>query len=322
MESSTRDEKLERGIQMRDKMGRFTSKSTPWNKGINTEQYHQAVLFKNFRDFMRLNHCIVCRVCGAPLRRITHTHLKFHNLTVKKYREIYPNAPLMSEEEKQRISDRMIKLGDKNWCKKPEVRKKNSQSLKEWFSNKENHPLYGKHRTPETIKKISKSRTNVPSHRKGMTYEQEYGKRRANEIIQKIKDNMPDMSGKNSPLYGTRNYPKPYLVEELGHVVRSSWEERVLLGFKKRGIKTLGYEPRTFEFIENGRETTYTPDTILEDGTLVEVKGPVFYRTIERLRAFKEQYPDKKLWIITGDQGEERLTEECYDKLTRVEEFM
>lgn len=307
---------------MRNDKGQFIEGSEPWNKGITGEELNLAILFKRFRDFQNLKGSIRCKVCGRAFHRITLTHLEKHGLTMKEYRKRYPEAPYISEVEREKHSRMMLELGDDNWAKLPEVRDKNSKALKLLFSDKTNHPMYGKHHTPATIRKISEANTGVPSHRKGKTYEEEYGSERAKEIIQKIKNSMPDLTGENSPLFGVISYPKSYFAEGLGHMVRSSWEERVLMGFKRRGIEYIGYEPKRFEFMFKGTKTSYTPDTILGDGTIVEIKGPVFEETIERLRAFREQYPEKKIWIITGSQGRERIPESCYEKLTKVEDFL
>ena len=58
---------------------------------------------------------VVCRVCGKKFQRIQHTHVKKHDMSMKEYRQLYQNAPLVSVKCQNNIY-----IGLKN-PKKPEV---------------------------------------------------------------------------------------------------------------------------------------------------------------------------------------------------------
>ena len=143
---------------------------------------------------------VKCMICGREFEQITGSHLKKeHKLTMQKYREMFPDTSLISDETAQKISSALIgreitwgekisessmgrkhteeskqkmsisrkgvkftelhkqhlsesltgrrnywQEGDKNQAKRPEVRKKISESL-----IGENNPMYGKHHTKE-----------------------------------------------------------------------------------------------------------------------------------------------------------------------------
>ena len=52
-----------------------------------------------------MNEKVKCMICGEELNFINNLHLKTHNITVKEYREKFPNAPLLSEGLKKQISE-------------------------------------------------------------------------------------------------------------------------------------------------------------------------------------------------------------------------
>lgn len=93
-------------------------------------------------------------------------------------------------------------------------------------------------------------------------------------------------------------YPKLYYVKELGHSVRSKWEEEIGLLLKANNI-TYGYETKTFKF--NG--TSYTPDFIVRDN-VIEVKGPLYDLQRKKYREFNELHP-KLNFIMVGSGSDE-----------------
>lgn len=48
---------------------------------------------------------VTCQVCQRELKQITRTHLKAHNLTLERYRELYPGAEIVSEARRARMSE-------------------------------------------------------------------------------------------------------------------------------------------------------------------------------------------------------------------------
>ena len=50
------------------------------------------------------NDLIYCQVCGKSCKQLTQLHLNLHNLSMKQYREKYPEAPLANMAIKSRLS--------------------------------------------------------------------------------------------------------------------------------------------------------------------------------------------------------------------------
>lgn len=75
---------------------------------------------------------IPCRECGTEFNQIQWMHLKKHGMTLDEYREKYPDAPITSEETKQKISENHAD-----------------------FSG-ENHPAYGMNR-PEASERMKEN---------------------------------------------------------------------------------------------------------------------------------------------------------------------
>jgi len=84
---------------------------------------------------------ITCAICGGQFRQLTKSHLALHGITMKEYRERYPDNALHSErfaeahksfyegENRRDIS------GDANPMRRPEVREKGSKGKKEAWKN-------------------------------------------------------------------------------------------------------------------------------------------------------------------------------------------
>jgi len=91
--------------------------------------------------------------------------------------------------------------------------------------------------------------------------------------------------------------------EDLGHYVRSSWEADFA-----RVLKHLGtpyqYEPRRFTLSRaDGSTLTYAPDFFVpESRCFYEIKGWMDERSAEKIRLFREQYPDETLVVIDKTQ--------------------
>ena len=86
--------------------------------------------------------------------------------------------------------------------------------------------------------------------------------------------------------------------DDLGFMVRSSWEANVARILKKEHISFF-YEKEKFNLImPDGTETYYTPDFYLDDNVLLEVKGHWRKGNRAKIAAFKEQYPQYLLCII------------------------
>lgn len=75
--------------------------------------------------------------------------------------------------------------GDKNPAKRPDVRKKMSDSMKEKYKNKENHPRYGVHLSIDTKRKISEANKGHLGWNKGLTKETDERLQKLSESLKK-----------------------------------------------------------------------------------------------------------------------------------------
>lgn len=87
---------------------------------------------------------------------------------------------------------------------------------------------------------------------------------------------------------------------------RSAWEANVARILNKKVIPW-EYEKKFFSlqppkyYKESNNAITYIPDFILEDGTIIEVKGFWDNRSKMLISQFMEQYPDKKIIVVDTD---------------------
>lgn len=90
-----------------------------------------------------------------------------------------------------------------------------------------------------------------------------------------------------------------YEVEELDHVVRSSWEEKIAILLKNYNIP-YRYEGESFE-IEIGENTKiYTPDFILKECDIIIEPHNFFDEgSIRKYASFNEQYPQYTFVILS-----------------------
>jgi len=96
--------------------------------------------------------------------------------------------------------------------------------------------------------------------------------------------------------------PKLRYIEELGHGVRSTWEERVAKTLKARRI-FYSYEPIRFRLQIGDRSMTYSPDFFIPPNTFIEVKGRLRNHSLIKIEAFVKQYPNYTFIVIGGDRA-------------------
>jgi hypothetical protein len=106
--------------------------------------------------------------------------------------------------------------------------------------------------------------------------------------------------GEKNPMFGKVAYPKLQYSENLEHNYRSSWEEEVCTILKNNNI-FYDYELEHFKIKLDNKLYTYTPDIKLTGTNIfIEVKGPIFPHQLAKMKAFKEQYPENKLYVIAA----------------------
>ncbi len=158
-------------------------------------------------------------ICGQEFTVINWTHLKTHGYTTVQYRQEFPEAPLWSEATKQKVSKSVIKR-----FQDPKEREKRSEGVKRYYNDdlmaREKASQRGKtrwkdpkfrskmdtiHKSPETRKKMSKSRKKIfqdPREREKMSKKKkEYYKdpraREKNRQSQLIAQNRPKVKARS-----------------------------------------------------------------------------------------------------------------------------
>jgi hypothetical protein len=149
-----------------------------------------------------------------------------------------------------------------------------------------NHPLYGKHMPSETCLKISNSLQ---------------GKRRTKEFCEHLSQ---IRTGQGNPMFAKPSpHSKGHKDSYLGHYVRSSWEYEVCYFLKESRI-LYAYEEDRFDL----GVVTYCPDIKLSDHVYLEVKGWPWGKSIEIIKEFLHQNPNKVLIVIAGERALKELS--------------
>lgn len=169
--------------------------------------------------------------------------------------------------------------GDANPAKRSSVREKIRQALT------------GRSRSPETKKKISRANTGntiSEEHRQKIS---EGSSNRDTSYMQteEYRETLSEALKGNEP-----TYPTPYDVEELSHMVRSSWEEdvgRILVG------NDIEYRYEVEFKLSIG---SYYADFVLDEH-VVEVKGFSNERSVNKAVAFMDEFPEYT-YVVIGDE--------------------
>lgn len=92
---------------------------------------------------------------------------------------------------------------------------------------------------------------------------------------------------------------------DIGHYVRSTYEHYYAQQLKEQKISYF-YEPKVFEIEVDGQKSSFMPDFyLIEERKWVEIKNAYNARNaafLKKLAAFKEQYPNEKIEVITGSR--------------------
>jgi hypothetical protein len=185
----------------------------------------------------------------------------------------------------------------------------NFKTLSEQNKGK-NNPWFGKHHSEEQKKEWKKTRKGKNTGEKNSMF----GKHHTDAARDKIRQaRIGSWSGENNPNYnGTSKTAETKFVKILGHKIRSGWEEDICMALQESGID---YEYEK-EFDLDTKK--FIVDIYLKDTErYVEIKGRVDEDDIEKMRLFKQKYPENKLIVITKRSTiqEARIPQDCYDEI-------
>jgi len=57
---------------------------------------------------------VICQYCLAEMKMITNSHVKFHDMTMKEYKEKFPDAPLSIRKFRNKIENKSIEPSDRD----------------------------------------------------------------------------------------------------------------------------------------------------------------------------------------------------------------
>lgn len=259
---------------------------------------------------------ITCKICGTKLKFIG-THLKKHDINTKQYKEKYPDAELICEEQRQIISKRT-----KEEMHRPEIYQKYLESRKKinYLSfklkfDRTNLEIKKRQYTAERAKKISHARKQWWKERKGKTVEELYGDEKGALIREKKSQ---QTKGKNNPAYGKvydnagrhRGFYKNKLF-------RSLWEYSYMKFLEQSNISLndVEYESILIRYTNNGGGRTYRPDFfITKQRKLIEIKSKWHLDNNAELINIKKEAALK--WCKDNNATYEILTEDDFPILS------
>ena len=165
------------------------------------------------------------------------------------------------------------------------------QCLKCKYTSKNIPVIYEKNNCPKCGKKLIVHKARFGEY-VGCV---DYPKCRFSEIINKKA--MPNNEYEKKFKKGNR--------DDIKGDVMSSWEANIIRLFDYLKID---YEYESDGFILDKSESnyeylsfSYVPDFVLSDGTLIEVKGNLDYRSLQNMKRFKELYPKENIIVIDRD---------------------
>lgn len=192
---------------------------------------------------------VKCQLCGREFKWINNLHLRIHNISLEEYIVKFPNAEIISEEVRKDIRESFteerrekaskrkkgIKMAPEIITKIVETKRKTGvyKRHSEWM--KQNNPM----KNSESRKKVSEAEKGKLSPLKGKTWEEYYGKERADEL----KNNRTRI---NNPFYGCHHSQET--TENLSEIHKLKWQD---LEYRERMIDILKENKENSLFIKD-----------------------------------------------------------------------
>jgi len=241
---------------------------------------------------------IVCPICNREFLSLAVSHLKYkHNISVKAFRETYPNFIFVSEEKRKIVSESCKKAGCGK-CNKGKILSKIHRERISRATKGVNNPFYGKKHTLLTQQKMSKNHADFNGDknpykiaakrdpqllvRQARSWRKQYWNKLKRDPVRfkrfceersKIVSN--SIAKGKCCSYG-RGHKHGYFYsrkQDLKMYFRSSWEESFLLYCEKsEPIKTFVNCPIVIPYKFNGNIKNYLPDFLLNNHLIVEIK--------------------------------------------------
>lgn len=168
---------------------------------------------------------IKCAICEKDFKQITFTHLKKHNMTIEKYKEKFPNSPIVSEDVSKVLSQK---------CKK--------QNQNENFGFKNGHKInlnkepWNKGETKETDERIAKYSGKLEG--KEVSYETRI--KQSKRMKQYHKEHPDALKGEKNGMYGKKLSPEHLkalwsIGQKINNVEKQAYRTLMQYGFEYVG---------------------------------------------------------------------------------------
>lgn len=181
---------------------------------------------------------IKCEICGNFIGSRIGNHLRVHSMSVKEYLKIYPNAALVSESFRVKLSQNSLNSFQEN----PDRRLVHSLHMKRIMSDPIRINLQR-----ATFTKVLEKLWEDPKHIKKMS---DLGIKRANDPLDLYGKGLPKISRRRKFVYDGIN----------GNIqMLSSWEVNFANDLDSLGINWV-YEEYRFPYLLNEKTHHYTPD--------------------------------------------------------------
>ncbi len=284
---------------------------------------------------------INCLECNKELKRISHTHLKCHNMTVKDYRKKYPGAKIaiFSEEHKKNISKNHIDVSGKNnpMFERGELLLQNKNGMfgksildvwKEKYGEEKAAYLWELRR-----KKLSGSNsvlfglTGDSNHRFGISIEDIWKEKYGDSVAKKMWEEhcIKHLRGENNPCFGltgelNASYGiSPSILSSQGlqgylnvfekrMMFRSSLELKIFLFLLSKNIEFDLCDERIKYITKNGNSKTYLPD-IKIGNTIYEIKQSCLVDS----ETVQEKFEALQRYCLLNNLKCEFITEKTYE---------
>lgn len=178
--------------------------------------------------------CIICPICYKKMKKITTTHLKKHNLTMKEFITNFPNQNLVCENTKKLMG--IWQIGVNNPVHK--------------------NGIWNKGKTKENDLRIEKYGKSISKTQKGFTLEERLSKEKADKIKKKmsesakISQNKTKQKKKLSEIGKiVQNFPEVKLKKRLATCKNIKMNNGKFPGYNKQAIPIF----QEFDIINNTR---------------------------------------------------------------------
>lgn len=156
--------------------------------------------------------------------------------------------------------------------------------------------------------KLAKSNLMKEKHNKGLM-KNSYKKTKETKKIRAAEGLYVESYKRQSYPGRQPSFKQAYFVSKLGHKVRSSLEEIGLIALKDNNIN-YAYE-KPYWVLKDEKWCCYFADCTLDNNIIIEFKGYPYPEGMQKLKLFKEQYPNYRVIVVAHSENCKKLILNC-----------